>query len=170
MHILTVWWAACLPHSSALFIHEYACRRKTSMLTKVLTHMFHRQRFKTKLFFFLFLVCLLQVIPKKKKKKLLALQITISIIFFVSLQACFSFASPFLPSILPSLPHYPVIVLSLVWERRGQARGGGGGGEEERKMANFLLVCVSVCASLFFFFFPGHGLMESGQSEPKSLW
>lgn len=78
------------------------------------TKTFDQQRFKNPTFSLLFLVCLLQVIPKNEK--LLALQIAISVIVFnFTCKHAFQFHCPFIhPSTLPSLPHYPIIVLSLV--------------------------------------------------------
>lgn len=130
---------------------------------RVHTHMFHLQTFKTKLFFFSFLVCLLQVIPKKKrnekkKKKLLALQISFPPMFYFYFFASmpFIFIAPFL---------HPPFPLSLItqslfyhWCEREEDRREEEE-EEERKSGRwptlYLSVFLFVCLSLLFsFFFP----------------
>lgn len=161
MHVQAVWRAACPPHSSAP-PQPWICMQTKK---RVHTPMFHLQRFKTKLFFFSFLVCLLQVIPKKKKKKrkekkkkkLLALQISFPAMFYFYFFASmpFIFIAPFL---------HPPFPLSLItqslfyhWCEREEDRREEE--EEERKsgrwptlyLSVFLFVCLSLLFSFFFF-------------------
>lgn len=102
--------------------------------------MFQRQRFETRLFFLYLVSCRLF-----RKKITEDLQITLSVPFSFPRMHAFHFHCPFSqPSVLP-LIHDLIIILSLVRERRGQARGGGGGGREEDGQ---LSSCLSFCLSL----------------------
>lgn len=108
--------------------------------------------FKPNIFLFLFPVCLFQVIPKKRSSSRgkLPFQLTFFFAFFTRKHTYHSFHYPFIHPFTPrSLPCYPFIVLSLVWEREEDRREEEEK-EEERKMASFLLVYLSVCLSVIF--------------------
>lgn len=120
-------------------------------------------------FYFLFVSC--RLFLKNRSPRSASHLSSIDLLCFCSSQACIIFIVH--PSIHPSFHlspslHYPTIVLSLVYERRGQAEGGvgggGGGRKEDGQLSTFLPFCL--CDHLFLFCY---GLIDSSHPEPKLL-
>lgn len=115
-------------------------------------HLLHQQRFKGKLFLFLFPVCLLQVFPKKQKSSLCQ---SPQFNWFALLLFLTSMHHFHCPSIHPSTfpPLFTTQPLFYHWCMREEDRRKEEleeEEEEERKMDSFLLFCLSVCVTICF--------------------
>lgn len=143
---------SCMPHSLTCPLLPWICMlRKNKYANKsTYIYVYHQRRFKTQLFSFYFLFVSCRLFLKKEAPRSANYHFSWFVLLFFPRKHAYHFHCPFMhPSILPSLPHYPIIVLSLVWEREEDRREEKEEKKEERKMASFLLVCLSVCLSHF---------------------